>query len=73
MKTTEFEAAVRAALRQVPLVTRRGWNGNDLIAWWMQTSAAQPGLVEDRAKGDPWQRVHGICLRARMFGQDAVV
>jgi hypothetical protein len=73
MKGTEFEAAVRAALRQVPLETRRGWNGNDLMAWWMETSAARPDLVEDRPKGDPWQRVHGICLYARMFGADAVV
>ena len=72
VKVREFEAAVRAALSQVPLETRRGWDGNDLFGWWMQTSQARPDLVEDRYKGDPWQRVHGICLHARMFGEDAL-
>jgi hypothetical protein len=72
MTSAEFEAAVRAALRQVPLETRRGWSGTNLIARWFETSKAHPDLVENRAKGDPWQRVHAICLRARLFGEDAV-
>lgn len=72
MKEAEFEAAVRAALNQVPLATRRGWTGNDLFAWWMQTSAARPELVLDRRRGDPWQHVHGFCQRMHMFGDDAV-
>lgn len=73
MKKTEFEVAVRAAVRQVPLETRRGWNGNDLMAWWMETSTAHPDLFEDRYQGDLWQRVHGICLYARLFGENAVM
>jgi hypothetical protein len=73
MREAEFRTALRAALGRVPLVTRRGWNGNDLFGWWMQTSNERPDLVLDGYQGDLWQRVHGMCMNMYMVGEQAVM
>jgi hypothetical protein len=67
-----FERALRNALGQIPLETRRAWNGNDLFGWWMEFSAARPGLALDGYEGDLWQRVHGMCRHMHLFGEQSV-
>jgi hypothetical protein len=47
MNRADFQAAVRNALRQVPLATRQARTESDLFAWWMQTKEANPSLVVD--------------------------
>jgi hypothetical protein len=61
MNREDFQAAVRNALRQVPLATRQAWTESDLFAWWMQTKEANPSLVWDAARVNPWQYVKRMC------------
>jgi hypothetical protein len=71
MNRTDFDAALRAELRKVPVTTRQTWDGTALLGWWMETSKENPGLVWDGCEGDLWQTVHGYCLRHDLIGPRA--
>lgn len=64
-----FRTAVRDRLRQVPLEARKTWNETNLLTWWREAQAADPHLTWERAPGDVWQHVKGMCRD--LMGKDA--
>lgn len=61
MKKEEFCNAVRNKLREIPLETRRKWKDIDLMSWWQKVKAKDSYLTWERAHGDIWQHVKGMC------------
>ncbi|REG60067.1 hypothetical protein B0G80_2850 [Paraburkholderia sp. BL6669N2] len=62
MKKEDFRQAIRTKLGQVPLETRKGWNGTDLLLWWLAAKDENSYLTLDHSSGDLWQRVHSLCI-----------
>jgi hypothetical protein len=61
MNRSDFQAALRSELRRISLATRRTWSESDLFVWWMQTREADPSLVWDAGRVEPWQYVRRMC------------
>jgi hypothetical protein len=61
VKKEEFRRALRDRLKQVPLETRKTWSDNDLHVWWTRASREDSYLTWERATGDVWQHVSGMC------------
>jgi hypothetical protein len=59
---TDFEAAVRRKLGEVPVATRQAWTGTDLYAWWISTEKQHACLRWTNTYGDSWQYVHPMCM-----------
>lgn len=61
MLKEEFARALREKLSEIPLETRRLWDGNDLFVWYMNARNEDSYLRWERCPGDPWQWVAGFC------------
>jgi hypothetical protein len=61
VKKDAYRDALRLRLRGVPLETRRKWNETDLMVWWNRERQKDTYLTWERAPGDPWQHVKGMC------------
>ena len=61
MKKEDYREALRDRLRRVPVETRRAWTHTDLMMWWIQEREKDSYLKWERAPGDPWQHVKGMC------------
>lgn len=60
MNKEDFRKALRDRLAKVPLETRKKWNETDLFGWWMKAKE-DSYLTWERASGDVWQHVKGMC------------
>lgn len=65
-----FRTALREELRSVPHSARAQWAENDLFLWWLKVHRSNPTLNWERAPGDVWQHVPGMCKG--LFGSDSV-
>jgi hypothetical protein len=70
MKKEDFRNALRDKLTKVPLEVRKTWNDTDLFAWWLKARAEDSYLTWERAHGDIWQYVPGMCRD--LTGPDAM-
>ena len=70
MEKQDFENAVRAVLRKIPLETRKAWTDADLFLWWSKTQAEDSYLTYEDARGSLWQYVPDMCND--MIGSDAI-
>lgn len=61
MKKEDFEKALRDKLREIPLETRQNWEEKDLNVWWWTVKKEDSYLTWERATGDVWQHVKGMC------------
>jgi len=70
MNKEDFRNALRDKLGKVPLETRKKWNDNDLFTWWLKAKAEDSYLTWERAPGDVWQHVPGMCRE--LIGPNAI-
>lgn len=70
MKKEDFRMALRDKLGKVSLETRQTWSDTDLYAWWLKAQVDNSYLRWERASGDLWQHVRGICQD--LIGPDAM-
>ena len=61
MNKEDFKKALRDKLRKIPLETRKKWNETDLLGWWGKAQTEDSYLTWERAPGDVWQHVKGMC------------
>lgn len=61
MKKEDFRKALQEKLGKVPLKTRMMWNEGDLLIWWNEARASDSYLTWERAPGNVWQHVKGMC------------
>lgn len=61
MLKEQFRQALRARLGEVPLKTRQTWDNTNLLVWWSEAQKEDSYLRWERAPGDVWQHVKGMC------------
>ena len=61
MKKQDFENALRAELRNVPLETRKKWQHTDLHFWWLRAQVRDSSLTYESAYGSAWQYIATMC------------
>lgn len=70
MKKADFCASLQDKLREVPLATRQAWEVKDLYIWWLGAKKKDSYLTWERAHGDVWQYVPGMCQS--LIGRNAI-
>ena len=61
MKKEDFRNRLRDKLGKVSPEMRKTWNDTDLYVWWVTARAEDSYLTWERAHGDVWQYVPGMC------------
>jgi hypothetical protein len=70
MKKEQFKFKLRESLGIVDFEKRKKWTETDLFGWWLDTQKENPNLSWERATGDLWQHVKGMCKD--MIGNNAI-
>lgn len=61
MNKEDYCNSLRNKLERIPLDERRKWSETDLFYWWLKVIEEDSYLRWERARGDVWQYVPGMC------------